>query len=267
MGLLSLLFGSCSKPPTPPPLPPAQPSELQPLRLSIGPSPWAFVNRSTKAGGLAYRFRGTAPDDGKLAGLTSLQDAEGNTLLILDFQCYARILDDGTILLWRETGEKESKRIVFDSFPLSSLQRIADPLAAAAQLRESKLGVAPLPSSQHWEFMPRLDAGVHQLSPPHDWSGFEETLVLADHADSNGYDKMSRAIFAFDWRTRQVEVLPQDWFNNGNYDFGYQWVTRVARRSDGSIVGEGIRLGTFELDSTNRNIKMWTRENPFHMIQ
>lgn len=225
------------------------------------------MNRSTKAGGLAYRFRGTAPDDGKLAGLTSLQDAEGNTLLILDFQCYARILDDGTILLWRETGEKESKRIVFDSFPLSSLQRIADPLAAAAQLRESKLGVAPLPSSQHWEFMPRLDAGVHQLSPPHDWSGFEETLVLADHADSNGYDKMSRAIFAFDWRTRQVEVLPQDWFNNGNYDFGYQWVTRVARRSDGSIVGEGIRLGTFELDSTNRNIKMWTRENPFHMIQ
>ena len=32
---------------------------------------------------------------------------------------------------------------------------------------------------------------MHSLSLPHDWSRFEETLVLADHGDANGYDKMN----------------------------------------------------------------------------
>jgi len=247
--------------------PSAPPSAPEPIRLSIGPSPWAFVNRSATAGGATYGFRETAAEDSKLAGLTSIQDAQGATLLILNFQCYARILDDGTILLWREAGEKESKRIVFDSFPLSSLQSVSDPLATAAELREKKLGIAPLPASQHWEFSPRLEPRVHTFSLPHNWSRFEETLVLADHAESNGYDKMARSIFAFDWRKEQVEVLPQDWFNDGKYDFGYQWITRVARRTDGSIVGDGIRLGRFELDDTCRQVKKWLTQDPFYMIQ
>ena len=66
--------------------------------------------------------------------------------------------------------------------------------------------------------------------------------------------------------TRQVEVFPQDWFNDGSYDFGYQWITRVNRRVDGSIAGDGIRLGTFELDATNRMIKRWLTSDPFYRI-
>jgi hypothetical protein len=266
MSILSFLFGSCSKPPTPP-QPTGQQSEPQPLRLAIGPSPWAFRDRSTVVGGVTYRFRETLPGDGKLAGITSLQDSSGTTLLVLDFYCYARILDDGAVLLWRESGEKAERRIVFDCFRLSSLQPVSDPRGTAADIRERKVGVAPLQSSEHWEFSPRLETGVHPLSLPHDWSRFEETLVLADHGDANGYDKMARAIFAFDWSKRQVEIFPQDWFNTGDYDFGYQWITRVARRTDGSIVGDGIRLGRFELDEGNRRVKKWLTTDPFYMIQ
>ena len=91
--------------------------------------------------------------------------------------------------------------------------------------------------------------------------------MLADYAGPSGADKMARAIFAFDWLKSQVEVIPQDWFNTGNYDFGYQWISRVARCSDGSIVGDGIRLGRFELDETNRRIKKWLIQDPFYMIQ
>lgn len=243
------------------------PSGPQPLRLAIGPSPWAFHNRSTVLGGVLYRFQETAPGDGKLAGMTSLQISSGATLLILDFHCYVRILDDGTVLLWRESGEKAARHIVFDCFRLSSLKHIPEPLTTAGEIRERKLGIAPLPTSEHWEFSPHLQGGVHPLSVPHDWSRFEETLVLADFGDSNYYDKMARAIFAFDWISKQVEVFPQDWFNTGNYDFGYQWITRAARRSDGSIVGDGIRLGSFELDETNRRIKAWLTKDPFYMIQ
>jgi hypothetical protein len=133
-------------------------------------------------------------------------------------------------------------------------------------MRERKLGVAPLPRSEHWELSPQLEAGVHPLSLPHDWSRFEETLALADHDDANGFHRMARAVFAFDWTKRQVEVFPQDWFNTGDYDFDYQWITRVARCADGRIIGDGIRLGSFELDNTNRRIRKWLAQDPFYMI-
>lgn len=32
-------------------------------------------------------------------------------------------------------------------------------------------------------------------------------------------------------------------------------------------IGEGIRLGTFELDDSGRQVKRWLNENPFHMIE
>ena len=40
----------------------------------------------------------------------------------------------------------------------------------------------------------------------------------------------------------------------------------MARQSDGKIVGDGIRLGSFELDDSNRQVKKWISKNPFHMI-
>jgi hypothetical protein len=239
-------------------------TEPRSLRLPIGPSPWGFVNRSVKVQGNSYRFKETVSNDRELSGLISLQNPNGLTLLVLDFYCYARLLDDGTALLWRETENK----IAFDRFHLSSLQPVEDLLVTAKTVREKKLGYSPLSISQHWEISPHLSAGKpHPFDIPFDWSPFEETLVLTDHSDSDGFDKMARAILAFDWSKRQVEVFPQDWFNQGDYDFGYQWITRVARRTDGAIVGDGIRLNSFELDETNRQIKKWLTQNPFNMIK
>lgn len=266
MGFLSFILGSSSKPPAPPAA--NKPAiDTHPLRLPIGPSPWVFQGRSIVINGIDYRFCETAPKDGKLAGMTSLQDTNGTTYLLFDFQYYARILDDGTALFWRESGEKNKQRIIFDCFKVSTLKPIPDPLTAAREIREKKLGISPSESFQGWNFSPQVEAGIYPLSVPHDWSRFEETLVLASHAETNGYDKMSRAIFVFNWIKQQVEVFPQDWFNAGNYDFGYQWITRVARRSDGSIIGDGIRLGSFELDETNRRINKWLTQDPFYMIQ
>lgn len=56
--------------------------------------------------------------------------------------------------------------------------------------------------------------------------------------------------------TNTVDLHPQDWFNqNLEIDFGYQWITRAARSNNtGRIVGEGIRIGRFELDESNRQL-------------
>jgi len=50
-------------------------------------------------------------------------------------------------------------------------------------------------------------------------------------------------------------VYPQDWFNHGNFDFGYQWLTRIARDTEtGEITGDGIRIELFALDDSYRQL-------------
>ncbi len=65
---------------------------------------------------------------------------------------------------------------------------------------------------------------------------------------------------AGDWivdaKRNLVSVFPQDWWNRADLDFGYQWVTRVARDpKTGKIVGEGIRIQPFVLDSSCRELE------------
>jgi hypothetical protein len=54
-----------------------------------------------------------------------------------------------------------------------------------------------------------------------------------------------------------AQLHPQDWFNqDGQMDFGYQWITRAARNAaTGRIVGDGIRIGRFELDESDRKLQ------------
>lgn len=265
--------------PSPPPLPnknPPAPAADYPiehkdtsgmLRLSVGPSPWAWKDRSHIMGGKRYRFRGL-DQTGNLAGITTVLDETDSVIMLLDFQCYARFLDNGRVLLWWEGGEKDAKQIIFTDFKFSDLSPIADPVMAARQMRENKLRVFGIDASKSKNFPSFLDAGEHPIDSPPEWTEFEETLVLADHAaGGNGYDTMHRAIFAFDWIGKKITVIPQDWFNNGKYDFGYQWISRVARRQSGRITGEGVRLGFFELDDTGRNVSKWLSASEGHYIQ
>lgn len=59
-----------------------------------------------------------------------------------------------------------------------------------------------------------------------------------------------------------VFIYPQDWFNKADYDFGYEWITRVARDpKSGYIRGEGIRISDFILDDSNRQVKKYLRKS------
>ena len=52
-----------------------------------------------------------------------------------------------------------------------------------------------------------------------------------------------------------IRLYPQDSFNDGQEDLGYQWVTRVAREPrTGRIWGDGIRINPFILDDTLRKL-------------
>jgi hypothetical protein len=50
-------------------------------------------------------------------------------------------------------------------------------------------------------------------------------------------------------RSGKVEVWPLDWWNNGDFDFGYEWITHVARDpATKNIVGAGVRIYPFMMD-------------------
>jgi hypothetical protein len=48
-------------------------------------------------------------------------------------------------------------------------------------------------------------------------------------------------------------MVPQDWFNHGGFDYGYEWVTRVVRdKKTGRVHGQGMRIREFVLDESLR---------------
>jgi hypothetical protein len=251
---------------TPPPVPQESKPRITTVRVALGPSPWAWTNRSHVMANHKYRFR--ALGEGKdYAGVTQVINESEQTILLLDFGCYARLMDDATCLLWWEGGSKESRLIEFHIVAFNEMRAIPDPFSAAKEMRERKEFTTPITSTAFLSINPWMAQGEYPLKCSDQFSRFEETLVLADHqSGGNGWDKAYRAIFVFDWVQRKITILPQDWFNDGKYDFGYQWIARVARTTTGSIVGDGIRLGSFELDESGKQVKHWLAQNEFHMI-
>jgi hypothetical protein len=170
--------------------------------------------------------------------------------------------------MWWEDAESNARQIAFIALRFSDFTAIKNPLEAAKKMRSDKSHVAGISHEMIIRFDCVREAGVHPIECPAGWVDFEETLVLAEHAQGgNGYDAIHRALFIFDWTKRSVTVLPQDWFNKGSYDFGYQWIAHIARTKAGALIGEGIRLGTFELDASGRSVKRWLSQNPFHRIE
>jgi hypothetical protein len=89
--------------------------------------------------------------------------------------------------------------------------------------------------------------------------------ALAEPGRENHFDTMHLRLWQLDTDSGLLTIIPQDWFNEGAYDLGYQWVTRVARLpGSGDIVGEGIRLGLFRLDPSGRQLAEWLAEDVFY---
>lgn len=106
----------------------------------------------------------------------------------------------------------------------------------------------------------RLVAGARQpLLFPEPLRHLPELLILCASSgirSEPGADRGNLALLVASPRDGAFEVFPQDWFNDGGFDYGCEWVTRVARDPrTGRIHGEGIRIEPFVLDDTLRNIR------------
>lgn len=231
-----------------------------------GPSPWYLFKKeiSTRAG--IFKWVIFEIDEySSISGISCLQTPSHKDIILLDHYCYVQPLNEDRILLWFEdtnrydSGNIDScySYIQFEIFNIVSMASIDQPKTQASYIRKEKKHrfYVGEPASS-FRFSTMIIPGLHVLeNVPSEFSDLGEILVLANPLTrpNIGEMHMNLTILAFNFSNNQVEILPQDWYNFGNFDFGYEWVTRVVRNpQNGKIVGDGIRLGKFQLDNSGR---------------
>ncbi len=226
------------------------------LAAAPGPSPWYLKNAvpdcDSRLGKLTWTQCGNA---------SVLVDAGGRGRLMLGMYVYALPLAKRSLLVWHAPRHRapaavlRSTGVQFHAVAVDELDAITD-VDQTAQLLEREglpfvsFTASPETRAPILELPARTDGGSFSFGAPAELSGLAELLFFV-HGETT-------QLWSVRFDTQLVEVMPQDWFDGGDFDFGYQWPTRAARDpNSGAIVGDGIRIGTFALDATNRNLAKW----------
>jgi hypothetical protein len=224
------------------------------VREAPGPSPWYYGQQPPFLSDVGLLSWKQLHRDGSVA----LVDTQGNCRLILSFYCYAMPIGGSRILVWYEAGEPPHPLVGIEVFlleiaDLTPLEKktveVRMPRAQGSKVIFNGVPVASVmvPAS--------LKAGLNRFVFPVPFKTLAETLMLGDNASIRGAS-MTRSIYCLRPNDGDVEVLPQDWFNLGGFDFGYQWITKVVRDPhSGRICGGGIRLKSFILDESGRQVE------------
>jgi hypothetical protein len=108
-----------------------------------------------------------------------------------------------------------------------------------------------------FEISSALPEGVHKVEVPEHFRAMDELLLLTSYA-ARTRDDAACAIYVLYPQAGLVEVVPQKWFTRNRYDIGYEWITRVVRDpASGRILGDGFRIGAFELSEDGKAVERW----------
>ena len=226
------------------------------IQKAVGPAPWYWKTfpEITGASGqrFEWRFHG---NDGELAYLVTLAlEHEPDTpRLALNTYCRPFTTASGKLGIW--CPEPNETRIVcFDpdqlaAFPFTEIAGWFKP--------SNERMYATTPPLNDLEIPNGLWAGTQKIEIPEPFRDLDELLLISSYPAAAQTDPAT-AIFVLYPRAGLVEVLPQRWFTAEKYDIGYEWISRVARDSvTHRIVGEAVRVGTFELNDDGTDIATW----------
>jgi hypothetical protein len=200
-------------------------------------------------------------------------DEQDRAYAVADFHCYVQALEPRQLLVWHaeEHGEGPLLRrdIRLRIIDLDALQSPIDVESVCAHLGKSSPFYTGSGEVATTLLSTALDDGDHSVALPALFREAGELLLIVDSTAGgrrgNNYDEVHIRLWILDSAAGRLEIVPQDWFNEGAYDFGYQWITRMARLpGSADIVGEGIRLGIFRLDATKRHIAEWLAQDIFY---
>jgi len=183
----------------------------------------------------------------------------------LGFYCYVVGLPTHRLLIWHHVGEQRSPRAIrvslLDTSLLQPLDKIPD-FGSESEIhtafRGDPVAVIDLPTS--------LGTGVHSTVFPEELRSLSEILVLAhasppDRKPARGQSWVE-ALYILRPPEHAVEVLPLDWWNSGDFDFGYEWITQIARDPvTANFVGDGFRILPFLMERTGKFLGWFKHAN------
>lgn len=226
-----------------------------------GPSPWYLTGRAfnviTKHGPAKWESLGKGKYESGKVGLK----AGTHYLAIFDFNNWIRPLEGALLLGWNQVYSQQNVTNPINLFLLNCdmLSPIRNISVAIREMHDQEIPVYHTDGLVFSETIPTTKLGkVSGLIFPSPINEINEILVLARTSGIRiaNDEKSNLCIMSITPRCGTVEFYPQDWFNSGGYDYGYQWVTRVARDPQTKkIYGEGVRIKSFILDSSNRNVE------------
>jgi hypothetical protein len=218
---------------------------MRALALAPGPTPWYATNTivTDRARGPLHFRKGDDPS------ATFLCDSDDNVLAVFGSYCWIKVVAPGRFLVWYERRliygpGLQSRTIVVRLYDSDRLRPIDDRADACARVKSESVVTADGASALTELLVPNwVENGV----------GFED--------DGLEPDRPQTVLWHVEPERRTLTVHPQRWFNEGDYDFGYDWPTTIAREPDtGTVVGSGIRLGVFVLSEDLRNVTRWLKK-------
>jgi len=228
------------------------------LENAPGPSPWYFRDRDPFVSQFEWVPAG---DSSKTAGVVILSGRNG-AVLLLDFHNYLISLDTDTLLVWHQEHVESgpTNPVVLRIFRISEfrpLEGTAENLCSAMRSAKSSYK-SSCPPLYECRIPTHVSIEQQELTFPQPLRHIDELLILCHSsavAESPDWRSNNLALLIARPSANNFQLLPQDWFNSASFDFMYQWVTRVARDPrTGRIHGEGVRINSFVLDETLRNI-------------
>ena len=232
------------------------------LETAPAPTPWAWM-----------RFPGVSGPNGR----SLVWKRKENTVLLVDerneetpylalaFYCYVKQVGRDQLLVWYHVGRTVKPDTVrmhlVESKNLSLIQR----MPVYNRLMHDDASQISYEGARVTVDIPTgLSRGVHaSVHFPDAMKAIQEIIIIA-----HGTDKPKRHLIGTAYHgesvyivkpvANQIDVLPLDWWNNGEHDFGYEWIKRIVRDHEtGKMVGDGARISPFLLDSNSGSFLQW----------
>jgi hypothetical protein len=239
------------------------------LRTAPGPAPWYPRVYSQGISAVSWK-EPTDIDPG--AGAMLLARSDSGVIAIVGMYSYALEIDENRLVVWYQRfdrqSEDHSKTIDFHFLDINNLKVIENVPNTLREMKAKGKYLVTTPGSSPFSVPTDLEPGKHKFEYSPEFVQVQELLIWG-HSTAKQFRTQSKntpslCLFILKPLVETLEIIPQDWFNHSRLDFGYQWVTRVAREpKSGKIYGGGIRISHFVLDDSLQEIEKWFYDDSY----
>lgn len=195
----------------------------------------------------------------------TLNDNQKNCLGVIEIYSYILPSEDNqSFLIWNRSLEKVIglQTITIKYYETNKLTAIENKSKKIFEIKKEKLpyyfNTEP---TAEFSFKFNPNETEMKIEFPEEFKKFKHCLLITElenlyyNPNPNNFWH-NTTILELNLEHGFVYNYPQDWFNKGNGDFGYQWITRAIRNPRTNLIeGQGIRISDFILDNTNRQLK------------